>query len=82
TKVAILSVLNRENLHGYGIWGELKKRFKIRITPSGVYQHLTELEMAGMLKKCRVERLEGKPERIYYTLTEKGKKALIELTRP
>lgn len=82
TKLAILSVLNRESLHGYGIWRELKKRFKIRITPSGVYQHLTEMELTGMLRKCRIERLKGRPERICYALTEKGKKALVELARP
>jgi DNA-binding PadR family transcriptional regulator len=35
-----------------------------------------------MLKRYRVEKLGGKPERIYYTLTEKGRKTLIELTRP
>ena len=82
TKLAILSVLNCGNLHGYGIWRELKKRFKIKITPSGVYQHLTELELIAMLKKYRVEKIGGRPERIYYTLTEKGRKTLIELTRP
>jgi len=81
TKLAILSVLNGENLHGYGIWRELKGRLKIEITLPGVYQHLNELELTGMLKRYRVEKLGGKPERIYYTLTEKGRKTLGELTR-
>lgn len=73
TKMQVLRLLNESPSHGY------KMHKEIGITTSTVYQHLNELEEAGMVESASVE---GKTrERTEYRITEKGTQ-LLELLSP
>lgn len=76
TKMRILSLIHDSELHGYKIWKELSKRFNVNIKIPSVYQHLSELERAGLITRTHTERVLGKPSRWYYSLTAKGKRVL------
>ena len=74
TKFKLLKILLNES-YGYEIWKTLKN-MGINLDISSVYQHLAELEVMGLIKRVKVERVLGKPARIYYSLTDKGEEVL------
>ena len=79
TKMQILGLLNREDLHGYGIWLGLRRKSSLKISLASVYQHLGELELLGLLKKGEAYVSDENRRRRYYTITEKGKETLKRL---
>ncbi|MCX8191528.1 MAG: pyridoxal-phosphate dependent enzyme, partial [Nitrososphaerales archaeon] len=76
TKMRILSLIRDSELHGYGIWKELSRRFRMDIKIPSVYQHLSELERAGLITRPHTKKVLGRPSRWYYSLTAKGKEVL------
>lgn len=62
SKAAILEVLKRGPLHGYGIY------IQSEVSLGSVYRHLRELEKAGFIKG------EGAGKRRVYRLTVRGRK--------
>lgn len=81
TKQLILEILSHEEQYGYSIWQELSRRFTIKIKIPTVYQHLAELERLGLIRQTRMTKIFGKPERKYYTCTDRGKTVLSALKR-
>ncbi|MBS7626125.1 threonine synthase [Candidatus Bathyarchaeota archaeon] len=76
TKIRILNIIGGRETYGYEIWSVLNERFKAGIDISSVYQHLSDLEKGGLIRRTRVESIMGKPERQYYSLTDKGRNIL------
>ena len=72
TKFEILKIISSKENYGYEVWRTLKQRLSIDFDISSVYQHLSELENAGLIRRTRVESVLGKPKRCYYSLTDRG----------
>ncbi len=72
TKMRMLEILSAQEAYGYGLRRELEYRFQISVKIPVVYQHLKELETMNLVRRSGVREVGGKPERHYYTLTEKG----------
>jgi DNA-binding HxlR family transcriptional regulator len=73
TKLEVLKVISTKETYGYEIWRTLGQRLGVNVDISSVYQHLSELEKVGLVKRTRIESVLGKPERFYYHLTNRGK---------
>jgi threonine synthase len=80
TKLEILRIIAEKQTYGYEVWGALKRRLGWDLDISSVYQHLSELEKTGLIRRSKVESVLGKPERFYYSTTDRGK-ALITAER-
>jgi threonine synthase len=78
TKEAVLSLMGQKADYGYGIWKRLKEEKGIEISLVSVYQHLTELEAAEMIKRDRTETSPKRRTRVLYSLTPRGERFLIE----
>lgn len=76
TKEAILSLIGQKTDYGYGIWKRLKEEKRIGISLVSVYQHLTELEAADLIKKERTESSPKRRTRVLYSLTTRGQRFL------
>lgn len=76
TKFKLLKIVSKGS-YGYEAWKTLRD-MGVRVDISSVYQHLSELEAMGLVKRSRVERVLGKP-RCYYSLTARGEKILEKL---
>jgi threonine synthase len=74
TKFKLLKILSNES-YGYEIWKALRS-MGVKLDLSSVYQHLSELESMGLIKRTKSERFLGKPARFYYSLTSKGEELL------
>jgi len=72
TKMQILQLLGESPSHGY------KMHKEIGVTTSTIYQHLDELEEAGMVESNPVEG--DTRNRTEYQITAKGKQLLELLT--
>jgi PadR family transcriptional regulator PadR len=75
----VLSLINEEPMYGYRIIKELEARSRqyFRFKEGSLYPVLHQLEKDGLVTtKWRPQR--GKPNRRYYTITAKGRKALAE----
>jgi len=81
TKTRILEILSSKQLHGYGIWKELKEAFGLEISIPSVYEHLAELEMLKLVRRTRTEAVAGRRERQYYSLTETGRDAVRTVSK-
>ena len=81
TKTRILEILSSKQLHGYGIWKELKEAFGMKISIPSVYEHLAELEMLKLVRRTRTEAVAGRRERQYYSLTETGRDAVRTVSK-
>ena len=66
TKIEILRLLKEKESYGYEIWKNLNKKMKIQ----AVYQHLNGLQEKNMISSKKIGR------KIYYTITDKGKRFL------
>jgi len=76
TKLEILKAISNKETYGYEIWRIMKRRLGVDLDTSSVYQHLSELEKVGLIKRAKVESVFGKPERYYYHLSDRGKAIL------
>lgn len=77
TKNLALAVLAEGELYGYQIVKAIREKSgdMLEYGEGSIYPALHSLEKAGMLKAKWVAQESG-PDRKYYTLTKKGKKAL------
>ncbi|MEA1993556.1 MAG: pyridoxal-phosphate dependent enzyme [Euryarchaeota archaeon] len=66
TKVELLRLLREKESYGYQLWKDLNKEMKIQ----AVYQHLKELQEKRMITSMK------KGRKVYYNITEKGKRFL------
>jgi threonine synthase len=73
TKLKMLKIIAEKETYGYEIWSKLKKTQGLELDISSVYQHLSELEKVGLIRRSKVERVLGKPERNYYSVTDRGR---------
>ncbi|ASJ04117.1 pyridoxal-phosphate dependent enzyme [Thermococcus barossii] len=71
TKLDILRLLSDRVMYGYEIWDALEKPLKYQ----AVYQHLRELESLGLIEESHRE-----GRRLYYRLTDKGRRFLETLS--
>lgn len=69
TKLKIMKALARESSFGYSLWKAMS--VEKMITTASVYQHLSELEGASMIRRARIATVKGR-ERVLYELTKKG----------
>ena len=69
TKLALLRSLSSRRRYGYELWRDLLSARTI--TTASVYQHLSELEGFGLIRKAGVTKAQGR-ERVLYELTKKG----------
>lgn len=81
TKMFVLKILSKGESYGYAIWKTLSDDFGVELKIPSVYQHLAELESAGLLIRSRSEQTLKKTKRKYYKLTEKGKTVLFQLEK-
>ncbi len=79
TKMRILKIVSRKESYGYEVWKILKEEFGVSVKIPSVYQHLSELESAGLLIQSRSEQTLQKTERNFYKLTERGRSALVQI---
>ncbi|MEM3754358.1 MAG: helix-turn-helix transcriptional regulator, partial [Candidatus Bathyarchaeia archaeon] len=64
--------------YGYGIWKALKD-YNLEMKIPSVYQHLNELNALGLIEEFKLETTKIGKERVYYSLTEKGKNVLSSI---
>jgi threonine synthase len=70
TKLAVLRLLQGSQRYGYQIWQELSSQR--HMTTASVYQHLSELEGGGLVRRTGVVAVGGR-DRVVYELTRRGK---------
>jgi PadR family transcriptional regulator PadR len=77
TPLLLLSVLATDKMYGYQIMRELERRSEgyFTMTAALLYPALHQLEVGGLLKSEWQEG-QGKRKRKYYSITQKGRKAL------
>ena len=73
TKIEILKTISDKETYGYEMWRMLKQGSGLELDISSIYQHLSELENVGLIKRTKAESVLGRPERYYYHLTDRGK---------
>ncbi len=71
----LLVMLKEQNLHGYEIMKELKRKFDVISDPGTVYRALRQLEREGHISSWWDPKEQG-PARRIYTLTDEGHQAL------
>src|SRR5215208_610446 len=78
TTLLILSVLATDKMYGYQIMRELEQRSEgyFTMTAALLYPALHQLEVDDLLKSEWQEG-QGKRKRKYYSITQKGRKALV-----
>ncbi|MEM2839769.1 MAG: threonine synthase [Thermoplasmata archaeon] len=81
TKESILELLRSKDDYGYGIWKRLRDEKGIDITVVSVYQHLSELEAADLVRKGGIQSSPKRRARVLYVLTQKGRRFLSENMR-
>jgi len=81
TKLHVLKILSRSERYGYAIWRDLGTNYGVKIAIASVYQHLLELERDGLVQRTKSQRVSGKPERRFYSITAKGKSILVQAER-
>jgi PadR family transcriptional regulator PadR len=75
----VLSLINEEPLYGYRIIKDLEARSNshFQFKEGSLYPVLHQLEKDGMVK-TDWRNQQGKPNRRYYAITSKGRKALAQ----
>jgi len=81
TKECILDLLREKDDYGYGIWKRLREEKGIDINVVSVYQHLSELELANLIRKSGIESSPKRRSRVLYVLTQRGRLYLSENLR-
>lgn len=69
SKLRMLRLLTSGPRFGYQLWKILSE--ERRLTTASVYQHLTELEGFGLIRRSAVTQVKGR-DRVLYELTKKG----------
>ncbi len=79
TTLLILSAVATEKMYGYQIMRELERRSAgyFTMTAALLYPALHQLEADGLVKS-EWQNNPGKRRRKYYTITSKGRKALVD----
>jgi threonine synthase len=73
TKLRLMRELRSKSSFGYDLWKALCRDGKI--TTASIYQHLSELEDAAVVRRSQVTRVGGR-ERVFYELTGRGREFL------
>jgi threonine synthase len=81
TKQQILQILLKGESYGYGIWKNLMEEYGISIKIPSVYQHISELQSTGLVRRTRTENTFDNRKRTYYALTEKGNRTIKQLAK-
>lgn len=79
-ELAILALLNNEEMYGFEIISSLQERPSLAISSGTIYPLLSRLKKAGFIDSVWRESPVG-PPRKYYFLTPKGAHELDEMTR-
>jgi len=79
TPLLILSIVATEKMYGYQIMRELERRSEgyFSMTAALLYPALHQLETDGLVES-EWQDGQGKRRRKYYTITSKGRKAMVE----
>jgi PadR family transcriptional regulator PadR len=79
TNLLILSIVSTEKMYGYQIMRELERRSEgyFSMTAALLYPALHQLEADGLVESEWKDG-QGKRRRKYYTITSRGRKALLE----
>ena len=78
-ELCILSIVSQEDAYASDIIGKLKEA-RLIVVEGTLYPLLTRLKNEGLLGYRWEESTQG-PPRKYYTLTDNGKEALVELKK-
>jgi threonine synthase len=81
SKLEILRIIADKDTYGYEVWRILNKRLGWDLDISSVYQHLSDLEKTGLIRRSKLESVLGKPERYYYSTTDRGTTLITGLER-
>jgi len=72
----ILKMLSEKSMYAYEIKKALKERFHITPATVTVYVILHKMRMENLIRVGKSVAVFGRPDRIYYEITEKGIKTL------
>jgi len=72
----ILKMLGEKSMYAYEIKKALKERFGITPATVTVYVVLHKMRMENLIRVGKAISLLGRPDRIYYEITEKGTETL------
>ena len=72
----ILTMLSERSMYAYEIKKALKERFGITPATVTVYVILHKMRMENLIRVGKAVSFLGRPNRIYYEITEKGTKTL------
>jgi PadR family transcriptional regulator PadR len=76
--IAVLNLLNHNQLHGYEMVQTLKRSHGLRIHEGNIYPILARLKADGLVTTYTKASPEG-PPRKYFRLTELGRKTLADM---
>ncbi|MFW9922142.1 MAG: PadR family transcriptional regulator [Candidatus Thorarchaeota archaeon] len=76
--IYILRLLMEKEMYGYELRDSIKERFGFEPATVTSYTILYKLEKDDLVVSNVKDNPEGRPDRKYYTITEEGKKAMIE----
>ncbi len=76
TKIRLLEILDEDQAYGYELWRTLASKYGISVKLPSIYQHLSEMEASGLVRRGRSVSHGGRPERAYYSLSQRGRLAL------
>jgi len=72
TKLKILELIAIKGaLHPYAIWKELRNKYGIKVSLRVLYQHVSELERNGLIRRVGEVRVDGRVRKLY-EVTNKG----------
>lgn len=72
----ILTMLKKQNLHGYAVIAQIRKKYGVYFGPSTIYPLLGSFESEGKIKSAWD--MNGARPRKVYTLTDNGLQAINE----
>ncbi len=72
----ILRMLVERSMYAYEIKKALVERFKISAATVTVYVVLHKMELEGLIRRGKRMSVFGRPDRIYYEITDQGHEAL------
>lgn len=78
-KFVVLKMLSKSPMHGYSMKSKVSELFGYELSSGALYPAFHELEESGLItSKKTVE--QGKFKKVY-SITEKGRKAMIEIEK-
>ncbi|MHA1220686.1 MAG: PadR family transcriptional regulator [Candidatus Heimdallarchaeota archaeon] len=76
--IYILRLLQEKDLYGYELRESIKATFGFEPATVTSYTILYKLEKDGLATVYIKDNPEGRPDRKYYTITDQGRKAMVE----